>query len=179
MASISPLGFTFDVTQALRELDAAPELWNEHRQRLNGPHTDVSDIWVRYRPWNEYDGNPVFFNQPHKSEWYAGAAKIPAVRELAEQMFHLVSGAELGGVLITLIPAGGEVKPHVDGGWHAEYYRKFAIQLKGNEKQAFCFEDSRLSAEPGESYEFDNSKLHWVTNDSDEERMTLIVCVRT
>ena len=70
------------------------------------------------------------------------------------------------------------MKPHIDGGWHAAYYGKFALQVKGNEDQAFHFQHAHLSALPGELYTFDNSKMHWVTNDSDEERVTLIICIR-
>lgn len=68
--------------------------------------------------------------------------------------------------------------PHVDTGWHAGFYEKAAIQIKGDARQAFHFDDASLSALDGESYAFDNSKLHWVTNDSDRERITLIVCMR-
>lgn len=89
-----------------------------------------------------------------------------------------VQGERLGGVLITRIPPGCMVRPHIDTGWHATYYDKYAIQLRGNGKQAFHFNDTSLSAMPGDLYTFDNSKLHWVTNESDEERMTLIICIR-
>jgi aspartyl/asparaginyl beta-hydroxylase (cupin superfamily) len=89
-----------------------------------------------------------------------------------------VGGKQLGGVLITRIPSGGEVQPHVDHGWHAGHYEKFAVQLRGNQEQAFCFEDAELRPEPGDLYTFDNARLHWVTNDSDSERITLIVCIR-
>lgn len=142
------------------------------------PHKSVSDIWVRYNDWANFNGDPQAFNAEHDSVWYPVIDKIPACRALVRKVFKHVKGSKLGGVLITRIPPGGEVKPHIDGGWHAGYYDKFAVQLQGNKDQAFCFEDSRLSAEPGELYTFDNSKLHWVTNDSDEDRMTLIVCIR-
>lgn len=69
--------------------------------------------------------------------------------------------------------------PHVDGGWHAEYYAKYAVQLKGGAKQAFHFEACSLVTEPGDLYTFDNSQLHWVTNDGDEDRITLIICIRS
>jgi hypothetical protein len=66
----------------------------------------------------------------------------------------------------------------VDGGWHARHYRKLALQVKGNDQQAFCFEDGEFRADPGDVYEFDNSRLHWVVNDSPTDRITMIVCVR-
>ncbi|MGI9252097.1 MAG: aspartyl/asparaginyl beta-hydroxylase domain-containing protein, partial [Pseudohongiellaceae bacterium] len=111
--------------------------------------------------------------------WYPVVYELPQIRMVVNDLLGNLPAVELGGVLITRIPPGGEVKPHVDHGWHASYYRdKYAVQLRGNEHQAFHFEDASLSAEPGEVYWFDNSRLHWVTNESDEERITMIVCTR-
>ncbi|HET6725887.1 MAG TPA: aspartyl/asparaginyl beta-hydroxylase domain-containing protein [Gammaproteobacteria bacterium] len=171
----------YDVAAAVAQIDANPSAWNRHRDRTvrEGPHACVDDIWVRFNPIGNMADDPVaFFRGEHVSEWYPVADEIPAARALAKQVFADVGGTRLGGVLITRVPAGGKVLPHVDSGWHAGYYEKFAVQLRGNEQQTFHFENSSLSALPGESYTFDNSKLHWVTNDSDEDRMTLIVCIR-
>ena len=181
-ASIRALPFVYDISDALGQIQASPTVWNRYRDRLDrygSPHSRVDDIWVRYNdPALMGVNREAFFQGEHESVWYPVADEIPAVRALARRLFKDVRGQRLGGVLITRIPPGGRVEPHIDGGWHAGFYEKFAIQLQGNKEQAFCFEDSQLSAMPGESYIFDNSKLHWVTNDSDTDRMTLIVCIK-
>lgn len=117
-------------------------------------------------------------NQAHESVWYPVVEAIPSVRFLTEQMMGLVGGKELGGVLITKIPAGKQVYRHIDGGWHAEHYEKFAILVQGNPEQEFCFEDSSLRCREGDSFTFNNQFYHWVTNDSPEDRITLITCIR-
>lgn len=179
---IAALPLRYDVAEAVRQIDAQPDVWNRHRDRLDrygSPHAGVSDIWVRFNDPAKMADDPVaFFQSPHESVWYPVVHQVPAVWSLVRRLFRHVGGKRLGGVLITRIPAGGEVKPHVDTGWHAGFYEKFAIQLKGTPEQAFCFEDSRLSALPGETYTFDNSRLHWVTNPSASERMTLIACIK-
>ena len=81
--------------------------------------------------------------------------------------------------MITKIPPGGMVKPHVDHGWHADYYDKYAVQLQGNCDQAFCFENESFSALPGDVYWFNNKVEHWVVNNSSEDRMTMIICIRS
>ncbi|HEY6019257.1 MAG TPA: aspartyl/asparaginyl beta-hydroxylase domain-containing protein [Candidatus Paceibacterota bacterium] len=181
--SIQPIASGFHVEPLIRQLDAAPELWNQHKlrtDRYNTPHNGVSDIWVRFNAWENFDGDAVKFTmQPHASSWYPCIAKIPAAWSLARKVYRRVGGKQLGGILITRIPPHGEVKPHIDSGWHAEHYSKFAIQIKGNKDQAFCFEGESLSPLPGDLYTFNNSHLHWVRNDSDEERITLIMCIRT
>lgn len=165
----------------MAQIDEHPDAWNRHRHRteLYGtPHNGVSDIWVRYNAWSNYDGDWSAFNGPHVSVWYPVIAQLPAVWSLVRKVKRFVGASDLGGVLITRIPPGGRVAPHVDGGWHAGHYAKYAVQLMGNRDQAFCFEDAELRPEPGDLYTFDNSRTHWVTNDSDEDRMTLIVCLR-
>lgn len=175
------LPMRYDVSDAVREI-ADPSVWNRYRDRLDrygSPHSCVSDIWVRYNPIRNMDSDPqAFFHGPHESEWYPVADECPALKGLAEQIYQDVGGTKLGGVLVTKIPPGGKVLPHIDTGWHAGNYQKYAIQLQGNQDQAFCFEDMELRPETGESYTFRNDVLHWVNNDSDVDRMTLIVCLR-
>jgi len=176
MPSIRSLHRYFDVSALQQELAVAP--WNSYRWRTEhprSPHREASDIWVRY---NAIENLGPHFNDPHEAVWYPVAEQIPSARTLAETVFDLIDGERLGGVLITRIPPGGQVYPHVDQGWHATTFEKFAIQVKGNPEQAFCFEGESLSPEVGELFWFDNSKPHWVTNPTEEERITLICCIQ-
>lgn len=171
-----------DVSGALADLEAHPELWDEYSLRTTAygtPHKEVSDIWVRYNPWRNFTGDAAeFVLGEHESEWYPGAAKLPSVRKLVDQVIDLTGYDKLGGVLITRICPHGEVKPHIDNGWHARYYDKFAVQLMSNDEQGFHFDSGSLVTKPGDLYTFDNSYTHWVTNPTDEYRMTLIICLR-
>jgi Aspartyl/Asparaginyl beta-hydroxylase len=176
MPSISSLNLCVDVGALQQELADAP--WDEHRWRTEhprSPHREISDIWVRY---NTIQNLGPHFNDEHIPVWYPVAERLPSARALAEMLFESMGARQLGAVLITRIPPGGQVYPHVDSGWHAATFEKFAVQVKGNSRQSFCFEDSQLSPEEGEIYQFDNSKPHWVLNPSGEDRITLIVCLR-
>ena len=171
----------WEVAPLQQQLAAHPELWDEHRARTviyEGPHGDVSDIWVRYRDFAEFSGDLAAFNEAHASVWYPSVEKIPAAWSLARKVQRFTGCQTLGGVLITRVRPGGQVKPHIDGGWHAGHYRKVAVQVKGDQQQAFHFDDCELRANDGYVYEFRNDVTHWVTNDSERERITLIVCVR-
>jgi len=171
----------WDVAPLQEQLAAHPELWDEHRARTTiyqGPHGDVSDIWVRYRDFAEFGGDLAAFNEPHAAVWYPGVAKIPTAWSLARKVQRLAKADTLGGVLLTRIRPGGQVKPHVDGGWHAGHYRKFCVSVKADHAQAFCFDGIAHRTVDGDVFEFRNDVEHWVTNDSDRERISLIVCVR-
>jgi hypothetical protein len=179
--AICHLGAGLPVDALLAELAANPQVWDEHTSRTapaNSPHHGLSDIWVRYNDWANFTGDSKAFNEEHDAVWLPPADVLPSAKRLAKTVMGIVGGDRLGMVLITRIPPGGRVAPHVDAGWHARYYDKYAVQIKGNADQAFHFEGESLSAEPGDLYAFDNSKLHWVTNDSDEERITCIICIR-
>ena len=182
--SNSPISFlplTLSVYSLLRELEDNPEIWNQYPERTSGyktPHTKVSDVWVRYNARENLTKDWDSFHNKHTSVWYPVIEKIPSIVSIVEQVYKEVGGKELGGIFITKVPAGEIIDPHVDGGWHPEYYEKYAVQIKGNLQQAFCFDGFSLSALPGQVYTFDNSKVHWVVNGSNEDRITLIICLR-
>lgn len=167
-----------DLVSALENCAA----WNLHGARREAyAHREMSDIWVRYNDARNFDSDAglAAFNEPHQSVWYPVADEIPELKRVVYELLDHLGDVKLGGVLITKIPAGCSVAPHVDAGWHARYYRdKHAIQLKGTLEQSFNFEGFSLSALPGDVYWFDNSRLHWVENHSGVDRMTMIVCTR-
>lgn len=181
MNCLKPISGRIEVGPVLAELAANPKLWDAFDFRTDSPvspHRELSDIIVRYNARENFTGDRAAFNEPHESVWYPCVRELPSVIPIALEVMHLVEGERLGMVLITRIPAHKECYAHRDVGWHARYYDKYAVQLASAPGQAFCFEGESLSAEPGEIYSFENSQVHWVTNDSDFERMTMIICVR-
>jgi len=174
-----------DVREAQKQIDAHPEAWDTYKgrtDRYGTPHGGVSDIWVRYNALRNLTDDWAAFHGEHVSEWYPVVADIPAAWSLARKVKRMVGASTLGGVLITRIPPGGEVKAHVDRGWHAEHYRKFGVQIRGDADQVFWFRDGDKAEElrpvDGDVYEFDNSVTHGVRNESTRERITLIVCCK-
>jgi hypothetical protein len=171
----------YDVRALQAQLAEHPEAWNTLRQRTEqplSPHREADDIWVRYNPIANYRGDMRAFNEKHIAEWYAVAEQLTEARTLVERIADEEGAVEIGAVLITRIPAGKQVYPHVDGGWHAGYYSKLALQVRGNEHQAFHFQGEQLVTRDGDLFWFDNAFPHWVTNPSDEDRITMIVCLR-
>lgn len=154
-----------------------PELFGEHDQRgypEDSPHRAMSDIWVRYAPL-EKAAEPG----PHDSVWYPAFYALPQVRDLVFSVMRLVDGERLGGVLITKLPAGGQIAPHVDKGWHADYYDKFYVPILNAPGAVFGFPDGVISPSLGDVYWFRNNIPHWVKNESEIERIAMIVCIRT
>lgn len=170
------------IARALQELDNHPELWNEHKWRTNNPqspHREAEDIWVRYNPVCNFNPEePAKFNEEHIAEWYPNIDKLSTIKEIVGQVADTLEAATLGAVLITKVPAGKQIYWHQDGGWHARVHRKFLVLLRGNMDQSFEFENEQMFAEPGDCFEFQNEFPHRVINASEQERISLIICLR-
>lgn len=164
-----------DIAPLRAALEAHPELWNQNTARTahpQSPHRELSDIWARFAAPG-VDGAA-----PHESVWYPAADLLP-IREIAYPLMARVHGDQLGGVLITKIPAGKSCKPHSDPGWHARWYEKFAVQVQADPRQEFCFDNEALVTAPGDLFWFDNAHVHWVTNPTEFDRITAIFCIRS
>lgn len=169
------------------QLAAHPELWDQHRRRKDAPgtpHSRMSDIWVRYNDIEPFEKSGDFskFNDQHFPVWYPAYSILPALKPLILEIMTLTEGEHLGGVLITRIPPSEGIREHVDRGWHVEFYDKFYLSVKSSPGAKFiCHEGETETLEPavGECWRFDNRLPHSVKNESNEDRITLIVCIHT
>jgi hypothetical protein len=170
-----------DAAAIVAELRAASHLWGQQKARLGGnsPHSETQDIWVRYRDVDAYiatyGANMSHFCDEHESVWLPPADFLPSAKQVA---LDLSAGFTLGGVLITTTPPGGCIAPHVDTGWHAEAHDKLYIALQVRPGARFCWQDGEINALDGEVYWFRNDVPHWVINDSNADRVGMIVCIR-
>lgn len=173
-----PLAHGVDVSKIRSELDAHPELWDSIKFRRlapDSPHTKMSDIWVRS---NKLEKVGHGFCDEHLSVWYPAAKLLPSVKDFVMDTMAFVRGEVLGGVLITRIPPGGSIAKHADTNWHARYYDKFYLQISGAPEQTFSSDDAVFAPVIGDVYWFNNQREHWVENNSNVDRITLIVCIR-
>lgn len=168
-----------DIIPLLREIHAQPELWGQYTERKTGPHVDMSDIWVRYRPYAELI-EPGSYKEQHIPAFYPAWYALPSLRPIIFQLMARVAAVQLGGILITRIPPGCQIKPHNDlGSWHAEFFNcKAYLPLKSNEMCVNYCEDEAVVMRPGEVWEFNNLLEHSVKNSGDDDRITVIVSMR-
>lgn len=172
-----------DVLPLQRAILRQPKLFGKYPQRGNfegSPHCAMKDIWVRYNDIEPYleRGNLDGFADEHDSVWYPAAYAIPQVRKVVFDLMRIVEGERLGGILITKLPPGGKIEKHVDGGWHASYYDKYFVPILNEEGATFSFEDGVIHPKVGEAYWFNNAVPHWVDNNTDSDRIAMIVCIR-
>lgn len=176
-----------NVAPLVAQIDAQPDLWNQHRVRKDSPgtpHAEMDDIWLRYNAYEKLDDDRTAFNSEHIPVWYPAWKRLPAARPIIFGLMARVQAEMLCGVFITRIPPGGKILPHIDRGWHPAYTDRLYVALKSPEGSYFgCRapgeDEERLWPAPGDAHMFDNSVPHWVENSSDREKMTLIIALRT
>ena len=90
-----------------------------------------------------------------------------------------VDGVHLGRVIVTCLPPGKQITPHVDGGAPATYYTRYQIALQSSPGALFHIGDETVNFRPGEIWMIDNTTKHSVTNNSKEDRVVCIVDIRS
>lgn len=180
MRNFLKLASGFDVTPIMLELHRSPGLWTEntHRQSYPGsPHADTNSVWVRYRPAEEIKGLDSFAEEHRNVFWPAWRA-LPSLRPLVFGLMTRVSAVELGSILITRLPPGGEVRLHSDAGsWAPEFFNMKVHVTLGGASESTC-EDEAVTMNTGDVFTFDNLRMHSVRNRGDCDRIVCIISMR-
>lgn len=168
-----------DVKPLMAAIARQPELWNANKLRTaheGTAHADASDIWLRY---NKCAGSVLEVFDDLENIDYPPFALLTQARALVFDLLRYVEGKRLGRVFITKLPIGGKILPHKDEGKSPEYYDRYHIILQNYEGSVFRCGDEKICMSAGDIYWFDNQVEHEVINDSLDDRLTLIVDIRS
>ena len=166
-----------DVAPLLRELSAHPELWAEDTRRQGGidvqretesvticAHVeDLTFVEERERSPVAYVGRPT-----------AVARRLPTALGFVEHLAHQLHGLPGRAVLVRLCP-GGTVYEHVDAGLYYELRHRYHLVLQSVAGSRLRSGDEEVRMQEGELWWFENRQPHEAFNDSDEDRIHLIV----
>ncbi len=167
-----------DVGPLLHAITLHPELWNENTLRTQHPgtaHADVDDIWVWFNDTDDQSAVP----DDKEVIPYPAWEKLPQIRPLVYDLARRVEGVRLGRVIITRLPPGKRITAHVDGGAPADYYTRYQIVLQCLPGCIFNAGDESASFRAGEVWYIDNKQTHSVVNGSADDRIVVIVDIRT
>lgn len=175
-----------DPAPLLHQITLQPQLWNANRLRKDypgSPHAQASDIWLSFQP--ERDQEEIvdaafrgFDIDEHECQLFDGWWRLPAARTMIFALMRQVEGLRLGRVVITKLPPGGQIFAHADGGSPATYYERHQIALQCRPGVTFTCGDEALEQRTGDVIWFDNTQVHSVVNNSDDDRIVMIVDVR-
>jgi len=166
------------VAPLMAALQSQPELWDQNPLRTSHPdtpHKDVSDIWLWF---NEMTDNPAEAIEDLQTVPYPAWQKLPQVRPIIFDLMRVVEATQLGRCVITKLPPGKKIDPHVDQGTPATFYQRFQICLQSAPGCNFIIEDEQVNFKPGEVWLINNKAEHSVVNNSSQDRIALIVDLR-
>lgn len=170
-----------NVAPALLQVEAQPELWDRDTERMtvpDSPHAQSSDMWLRFRPRAELTSRQSFA-EPHFAAFWPAWHALPGLHPIVFHIMAMLGAVYLGGILMTRIPAGCKILPHIDRGWHPEFNAtKAYVILKANERCVNHCLDEQVVMRPGEAWLFNNLITHSVDNDGDSERIAMVITMR-
>lgn len=172
------LAHSIDTMPALAALAAQPHLWNAHDIRTRyeqSPHHQADDILLFFNDIPEDFSEVVNDIQTRP---YPAWSALP-VKDMVLNLMRAVGGVQLGRVIISRLAPGASIKPHADQGAPAEFYQRYQIMLQCLPGVLFRAGDETVQMKTGDAWWFDNSQEHGVVNNSADDRIALIVDIRT
>jgi len=172
---------------AVHRLAKMGEIWKEDtylRDYPQGPFGDTESIILRFPPRSVHETEEALavhlanFDQ-HECKDYPVFKQIPEARGLIFNLMAAVQGERLGRCIINKLKPGGQIYPHQDTAAHAEYYDRFHIVLQAGAGSLFTCKDEQVNMRTGEVWWFNNRLTHDVVNNSAEDRIHLVVDIRT
>jgi hypothetical protein len=184
MRNFDRIASGIEVKPLLHSLTRKPHLWNANKFRTsfpNTPHVDVDDILLRFSDTEKCDittrvigdDYPVF----HPA-WY----ELPEVRPIILDLMRWTKAYELGRVLITRIPPGGQILPHADNDGSyvmTDDRARYHVVLQGLPGSLYTTGEETVCMQSGEIWWFNAHEVHHIENNSVDDRIHLLVDVRT
>lgn len=167
-----------DARPLLLTLYQNQQFWKDNtlRQDCKGsPHHDTETIILRF---NDISDAEIAPNDRDCID-YPLYDKLPEARSLVMWLMARVQGEQLGRVIIVRLAAGASVDQHKDQLDLAAFYERFHIVLQAMPGVEFYCENEMVEMMPGEVWWFDNSLSHMVMNNSPQDRIHLIVDIKT
>lgn len=190
MKYLQKIGSGVDVLpllMAITRANKAGGIWREDtylRDYAQGPFRDTESIILRFPPRSVHETEEALaahmanFDQ-HENVDQPVFAGLPEARPLIFGLMAGVQGERLGRCMINKLNPGGVIYPHADTPVHAQYWDRYHIVLKSSPGSIFTVGTEQVFMNTGEVWWFNNEIEHNVANNSAEERIHLIVDIRT
>lgn len=172
---------------ALHRFEKSRGIWREDtylRDYPQGPFGDVESVILRFPPRSVHETEEALKDHlsnidQHENVDQEAFKLLPEARPLVFGVMAAVQGERLGRVMINKLRPGGRIYRHADTPEHAAYWDRHHIVLQSGPGVAFMCGDEQVYMAPGDIWWFDNSQEHEVINNSADDRIHMIIDVRT
>jgi hypothetical protein len=187
MKNFQQIAANVDVIPLLLAIKRQPEFWKEDtylRDYPQGPFNQIESIMLRFPVKGVYETEAEL--QQHLSTYdqhenidYPAYKILTEARQLVMSLMTRVSGERLGRIMVNKIAPGGIIYPHADTPVHTDYYSRFHIVLQSSPGVVFKAGEEQVYMPTATCWWFNNKEVHEVINNSAEDRIHLIIDIRT
>ena len=164
----------YDVSDILNNVKKINDEWNDYAFRQNRQYSERR---------NPHLYTNTFVIQFHSFDWTFGDKINPEVKdaEMLDVVSSIVKDLELmcdgvsGRVLLIKLLANKDVSEHTDRGEYLSAVRRFHIPVITNDLVSYTVNGETINMKEGECWEINNLKPHSVLNDSDIDRVHLLI----
>lgn len=169
---------------ALHRHAKSSDVWKEDtylRGYPQGPFGDTESVILRFPSMAVPDAEREAASPPdqHENIDLPAFKLIPEARALVFGLMAAVQGERLGRCIVNKLRPGGRIFAHSDAPEHADYWDRFHVVLHSQPGVLFRCGDEQAVMRTGEIWWFDNRVEHEVVNNSADDRIHLVVDIRT
>jgi hypothetical protein len=181
-----------DTSALMHQIICNRQLWNscDARKIPGAYHQDADDILLRFPPLNSGDDLLDKVGAQIAAVNYPAWDLLPAAQPLVFGLMAQVKGVHLGRVMIAKLKPGKTIPLHSDIISEAEekfpdraaparYYERYHVVLQSQPGVVFAVGEEETFMAPGEIWWIDNTMPHTVINASSDDRIHLIIDIRT
>jgi len=172
---------------AIYRLEKSNQIWKEDtylRDYPQGPFGNTDSIILRFPPRSVHETEAALkehvanFDQ-HENVDQPVFKLLPEARPIIFGVMAAVQGERLGRCIINRLNPGGVIYPHADTPAHAEYWDRHHVVLRANAESNFRCGSEIVNMREGEIWWFNNKLEHEVINNGNDERIHLVIDIRT
>jgi hypothetical protein len=165
---------TYPIDEIFNVASGLDKEWNLYTSRQK----EVYDDRV-----NPHLHTNTYIIQDHPLDWVFGTSIQSATmdKDLMDLISPIIEKLEdeivgkSARVLLIKLGAGKDVALHVDGGDYLSSVRRFHIPIITNDNVFYTVNKETINMKAGECWEINNLKFHSVSNDSEEDRVHLLI----
>jgi hypothetical protein len=179
-----------NVTPLLNAIHRKQHLWKADdflRKFPQGPFGETDTIYLRFQDHVQnvtdeeielYKQNKLAGYDLHETPWRPEVNELPEARAHVMALAATLGATRVGRCMVNRIVAGGQIYPHADSPWHANYWDRYHLVLQSRPGNTFRCGEETVWMREGEVWWFQNALEHHVVNNSDSDRIHLVIDLR-
>lgn len=165
--------FNCDINKIKEEVSLYVDEWNIDKSRQNTykTHKDTEMYQLRYMDYEWIPGNTLDFKDINN---FKNTESIKEYNDILEKLESLYNGKVVRSELVKL-HKNTEVRKHIDQGKMLSVSRRCHVPIITNNNVFFSVLNNEINMKEGVCYEINNAMPHGVKNNSDFDRVHLIL----